>query len=120
MRLRSAIGAEGDFLKGEVMDEKLVELFMRWLKAFEEVHAAAKEKDVVAAHRALSEIEAKIAAPPADGLRGLVIKLGLHQFLSDHADAASVQVDSAYADLVRLTGDDPATEICCRFEREAA
>ena len=71
-------------------------------------------------HKVLSEIEAKIAAPPADGLRGLVIKLGLHQFLSDHADAASVQVDSAYADLVRLTGDDPATEICCRFEREAA
>ena len=36
VRLRSAIGAEGDFLKGEVMDEKLVELFMKWLKAFEE------------------------------------------------------------------------------------
>ena len=93
---------------------------MKWLKAFEEVQAAAKEKDVVAAHRTLSEIEAKIAATPADGLRGLVFKLGLHQFLNDHADAASVQVDSAYADLVRLTGHDPATEICSRFEREAA
>jgi hypothetical protein len=49
-----------------------------------------------------------------------VVKLGLHQFLNDHADAASVQVDSAYADLVRLTGRDPANEIAKRFEREAA
>ena len=49
-----------------------------------------------------------------------MVKLGLHQFLNDHADAASMQVDSAYADLVRLTGHDPATEISSRFEREAA
>ena len=49
-----------------------------------------------------------------------MVKLGLHQFLNDHADAASLQVNSAYADLVRLTGHDPATEICDRFEREAA
>ena len=84
------------------------------------MQAATKEKDVVAAHKALSEVEAQIAAPPAEGLRGLVVKLGLHQFLNDHADAASVQVDSAYADLVRLTGHDPATEICSRFEQEAA
>ena len=61
-----------------------------------------------------------IAATPAEGLCGLVVKLGLHQFLNDHADAASLQVESAYADLVRLTGHDPATEICDRFEREAA
>jgi hypothetical protein len=102
------------------MDERLVELFMKWLKAFEAVQEATKEKDVEATGRALSDIEAQIAATPADGLRGLVVKLGLHQFLNDHADAASVQVDSAYADLVRLTGHDPATEICDRFEREAA
>jgi hypothetical protein len=102
------------------MDEKLVELFMKWLKAFEAVQAATKEKDIVAAHRALSEVESQIAATPAEGLRGLVVKLGLHQFLNDHADAASVQVDSAYADLVRLTGHDPASEICTRFDREAA
>jgi hypothetical protein len=48
------------------------------------------------------------------------VKLGLHQFLNDHDDAASLQVYSAYADLVRVTGHDPATEICSRFEREAA
>ena len=102
------------------MDEKLVELFMKWLKAFKAVQAATKEKDVNAALVALSDVELQIAAPPADGLRGLAVKLGLHQFLNDHADAASVQVDSAYADLVRLTGHDPATQICSRFEQEAA
>ena len=75
------------------MDEKLVELFMKWLKAFESVQAATKEKDLVAAHKALSEVESRIAATPAEGLRGLVVKLGLHQFLNDHADAASLQVD---------------------------
>jgi hypothetical protein len=49
-----------------------------------------------------------------------VVKLGLHQFLNDHAHAASVQANSAYADLVRLTGHDPATEIFSRFSKEAA
>ncbi len=94
---------------------------MKWLKAFESVQAATEEKDLVAAHKALSQVESQIAATPAEGLRGLVVKLGLHhQFLNDHADAASLQVDSAYADLVRLTGHDPATEICNRVEREAA
>src|SRR6478672_13144420 len=101
------------------MDEKLAALFMKWLRAFESVQGAIKE-EFDAAHKVLSEVESQIAATPADGLRGLVIKIGLHQFLIDHADAASVQVDSAYADLVRLTGHDPATEICNRFEREAA
>ena len=110
----------GDSLKGEDMDEKLVELFMKWLKAFESMQAATKEKDLVAAHKAISQLKSQIAATPAEGLRGLVVKLGLHQFLNDHADAASLQVNSAYADLVRLTGHDPATEICDRFEREAA
>ena len=102
------------------MDETLVELFGKWLKAFESVQAATKEKDVVAAHKALSDVESRIVAAPSEGLRGVVVKLGLHQFLNDYADAASVQVDSAYADLVRLTGHDPATEICNRFDREKA
>ena len=83
------------------------------------MQAATEEKDLVAAHKALSQVESQIAATPAEGLRGLVVKLGLHQSLIDHVDAASVQVDSAYAD-VRLTGHDPATEICNRFERGAA
>ena len=62
----------------------------------------------------------EFVSPAAEGLRGLVMKLGLHQFLNDHADAASVQINSAYADLVRLTWHDPAIEICNRFYREAA
>ena len=102
------------------MDEKLVELCGRWLKAFESVQAATKEKDVAAAHKALSDVESRIAVTPSEGLRGVVVKLGLQQFLNDYADAASVQVDSAYADLVRLTGHDPATEICNWFDREKA
>ena len=100
------------------MDEKLVEFFGKWIKAFESVQAATKEKDVVAAHKA--DVESRIAATPSEGLRRVVVKLGLHQFLNDYADAASVQVDSAYADLVRLTGHDPATEICNWFDRAKA
>ena len=49
-----------------------------------------------------------------------MVKLGLHQFLNEHADAASMQVDPAYSDLVRLIEHDPATAICNRFEWEAA
>ena len=76
---------------------------MKWLKAFEAVQAATKEKDINAALVAFSDVELQIATTAADGLRGLVVKLGLHQFLNDHADAASRPI-SAYTDLVRLTG----------------
>ena len=86
------------------MDEKLAGLFKEWLEAFEAIQAR----------------RIKLAATPAEVPLGLAVKLGLHQFLNDHADPASVQVNSAYSDLVRLTGHDPKTEICTRFEREAA
>ena len=68
----------------------------------------------------LGEIEAKLVDTPAEGMEGLVVKLGLHCFLNEHADAASAQSDSAYRDLVRLTGQDPAVEIAKRFEQKAA
>ena len=90
------------------MDEKLVDLFRQWLKAFEVAQDATSDDF---AHNAVAELEMHIAATPAEGLRGLVVKLGLHQFLNDHADATSLQSDSAYSDLVRLTGLDPATDI---------
>ena len=48
------------------------------------------------------------------------MKLGLHCFLNEHADAASAQSDSAYRDLVRLTGKDPATEIAAKFDKKVA
>jgi hypothetical protein len=57
------------------MNEKLVEPFMKWLKAFE-----------------ASCDQGKVAATSAEGLRGLVVKLGPHPTSQDHADAASVQV----------------------------
>jgi hypothetical protein len=102
------------------MDEELTKLFRQWLGAFEKMQTATREKETEAAHATLSNIETRIAATRAEGLHGLVVKLGLHHFLSDYADAASGQADSAYADLVRLTGHDPATEIFARFAREAA
>jgi hypothetical protein len=102
------------------LDEKLAKLFKQWLAAFEAVEAATCEEEAVPAGEELADVESRIAATPAEGLHGLVVKLGLHQFLKDQADAASVQVDSAYCDLVRLTGHDPAAEICARFEEDEA
>ncbi len=102
------------------MDEKLANLFKQWLSAFEAVEATTCEEDAVAIREVLADVESRIAATPAEGLRGLVVKLGLDQFLKDQADAASIQVDSAYSDLVRLTGHDPATEISVRFEGDEA
>ena len=101
-------------------DEKLVKLFSQWLAAFEAVAAEKREGEAVAQREALAAIEASIAATPAAGMRGLVVKLGLHQFLNDSADAGSIQADSAYRDLVRLSGHDPATEISARFNENNA
>ena len=92
------------------MDERLVDLFRQWLKAFEVVQGTMSD-DFGNTHKAVAELEMRIAATPAEGLRGLVVKLALHQFLRDHAEATSLQFDSAYSDLVRLTGWDPATDI---------
>jgi hypothetical protein len=102
------------------LDDKLVALFEQWLAAFEAVEATTCEEEAVAAREVLADVESCIAATPAEGLHGLVVKLGLHQFLNDQADAASIQVDSAYCDLVRLTSHDPAAEISARFEKDKA
>jgi hypothetical protein len=97
-------------------DENFVELFQQWLTAFEAVQAATCEGEAVAQREVLVDVESRIAATPAEGLRGLVVKLGSIIFLNDHAEAASSQARSAYSDLVRLTGHDPATEISSRFK----
>jgi hypothetical protein len=102
------------------MDEKLSGLFKEWLSAFEAVQAASGEEAISKAHSKLSEIEERLADTPAEGMPGLAVKLGLHCFLNDHADAASAQSESAYRDLVRLTGQDPAVEIAAKFNKKAA
>ena len=102
------------------LDEKLAKLFKQWLAAFEAAEAGTCEEEAVAAREVLTDIESRIAATPAEGLHGLVVKLGLHQFLNDQADAASVQVTSVYRDLVRLTGHDPAAEISALFGGDEA
>ena len=99
------------------MDEKISSLFQEWLPAFDAVQAATGEEATSAQIR-LSEIEAQIANTPGEGMQCLVIKLGLHCFLNDHA--ASLQCDSAYRDVVRLSGRDPKAEISARFRRDPA
>ena len=96
------------------MDEELTALFQQWLIAFEKTQSATGDEEAVAA-LALTRIESRIASTLAQGLHGLVVKLGLDRFLHEHADATSEQADSAYADLVRLTGHDPVSEILTKL-----
>lgn len=102
------------------MDEKISTLFEEWLAAFEAVQSAHGEDSIAKASNKLADIEERLAQTPADGLPGLAVKLALHCFLNDHADAASAQSESAYRDLVRLTGQDPTVEISARFGKKAA
>jgi hypothetical protein len=91
------------------MDEEITALFQQWLVAFEKTQSAKDDEAV------LARIESRIAATPSEGLRGLVVKLGLQRFLNEHADAASELAASAYADLIRLTGHDPANEVLAKL-----
>jgi hypothetical protein len=90
------------------VDEEITALFQQWLVAFANTQSAEDDEESAAA---LARIESRIAATPAEGLRGLVVKLGLQRFLNEHADASSELAASAYTDLIRLTGQDPASEI---------
>jgi hypothetical protein len=101
------------------MDEKISNLFEEWLSAFDAVQLASGKEAITRAQNRLSEIETQIANAPGEGMECLAIKLGLHCFLNDHTDAASLQSESAYRDLVRLTGRDPAAEISARFGQDA-
>jgi len=103
--------AEGDIFK---MDAKILDLFREWLSAFEEIQRRSSNGETSLADARLREIEVRVAATPAEGIQGLAIKLGLHQFLIAHADTASVLYESAYLDLVRLACRDPAAEIAAR------
>ena len=94
-------------------DEEITALFQQWLVAFEKAQSAKDDEESAAA---LARIESRLAATPAEGLRGLVVKLGLHRFLNEYADTASEVAASAYADLIRLTGRDPAREVLTRLQ----
>ena len=96
------------------MDEEITALFQQWLVAFENIQSAEDDQESGAA---LARIEARIAATPAEGLRGIVVKVGLQRFMHEHADAASELAASAYADLMRLTGNDPPSEILAKLPR---
>ena len=98
-------------------DEELTALFQEWLTAFEKTQSAEDDAESAAA---LARIESRIAATPAEGLRGVVVKLGLDRFLQEHADTASEQAHSAYSDVVRLTGHDPVAEILAKLRRSNA
>jgi hypothetical protein len=97
------------------MDKQISGLFEEWLSAFDALQVASGDEAVTRAQSRLSEIETEIANTGGAGWECLVIKLGIHCFLNDHADAASIQSESAYRDLVRLAGRDPAAEISARF-----
>ena len=97
----------------EITDEEITALFQQWLVAFANTQSAEDDDEESAV--ALARIESRIAATPAEGLRGLVVKFGLQRFLNEHADAASSLAASAYADLIRLTGHDPASEILAKW-----
>ena len=100
------------------MDKRLSDLFQEWLSLFE-ADQLASDDEVRWREDALRAIESRLAATPADGLKGLAIKLALHCFLQNQEDTGSSQADSAYRDLVRLTGNDPLVEIKTRFKRSA-
>jgi hypothetical protein len=105
---------------GGEMDEKIPNLFEEWLAAFDAVQVASGEEAITRAQSRLSEIETQLADTSGEGMECLAIKLGLHCFLNDHTDAVSLLSESAYRDLVRLTGRDPAAEISARFRQAAA
>ena len=97
------------------MDEKISNLFEEWLSAFDAVQFTSGEEAITRAQNSLSEIETQLANTSGEGMECLAIKLGLHCFLNEHSDAARLQSESAYRDLVRLTGRDPAAEISARL-----
>ena len=99
------------------MDEKISNLFEEWLSAFDAVQFASGEEAIRSAQNNLSEIETQLANTSGEGMECLAIKLGLHYLLNEHTDAASLLSESAYRDLVRLTGRDPAAEISGHFRQ---
>ena len=55
-------------------------------------------------------IEQRIAEAPAEGLVGIAIKLTLWRLTNSHKDAAAVQAEAAYCDVIGLVGRDFSAE----------
>jgi nitrite reductase/ring-hydroxylating ferredoxin subunit len=75
------------------MDEELTALFQQWLITFEKTQSATGDEEAVAA-LALTRIESRIATTPAQGLHGLVVKLGLDRFL--HEEIALFNIEGSF------------------------
>jgi hypothetical protein len=60
------------------MDKKISDLFQHWLAAFESMQAGPNEAERAKAYRTLGDIEAQLSNTPAEGMQGIVVKLGLH------------------------------------------
>ena len=103
-----------------IWTKRFSNLFEEWLSAFDAVQFTSGEEAITRAQNSLSEIETQLANTSGEGMECLAIKLGVHCFLNDHTDAVSLLSESAYRDLVRLTGRDPAAEISARFRQTAA
>src|SRR4026207_764346 len=99
------------------MNEKISKLFAEWLSAFYAVQFASGEEAIRSAQNNLSEIETQLANTSGEGMECLAIKLGLHYFLNEHTDAASLLSESADRYLGRWTGRDPAAEISGHFRQ---
>jgi len=100
------------------MDEKISDLFRKWLYIFE-ANQLASDDEAKWREDALREIESRLAATPVDGLKGLAIKLAFHLFLHEEEDTSTSYVHCAYRDIVRLTGYDALVEIKARFKKSA-
>jgi len=93
------------------MDERILGLFREWLSIFGALQAEESLSSDELAH-----IEKSLAAIPADGLQGLAVKLALHSFLQNYADANSSLAHRAYHDLVRMGSYDPLVDITKRYQ----
>jgi hypothetical protein len=79
----------------EDVDREITALFQRWLVGFEKTQSAKDDEESAALWP-----------------RG---EAWAQRFMHEYADAASELAASAYADLMRLTGYDPAAEILAKL-----
>jgi hypothetical protein len=87
-------------------DLELIALWEQWKQSFAE-ELACETAQTTARTRT---IEQRIAKAPAEGLVGIAIKLTLWRLTNSHKDAAAVQAEAAYCDVIGLVGRDFSAE----------